>query len=127
MGDYALVNSCLISLNKQNIFDAWLHVKEYQNNRLRDACLAFFAQDLKWLEEQEQFGMLEVDDVCDVLKNSFCLVDDRTRFDSILVWRNLRRSPKPSMEQLKQLLDTIDWTDLPVTDLIADLDDRNLR
>ncbi len=127
MSNYGLVYSCLISLNKQNIFDAWLHVKEYQNNCLRDACLAFSAQNFEWLIEQGQFGMREVDDFFDVLKNSFCEVDDRTRYESIFAWRNLQRSPKPSVEQLKQLLATIDWADLPVTDLFVDLDDRNLR
>ncbi len=127
MRDYVLFYSCIISLNKQNLFDAWLHVYEYQNNRLRDACLAFSAENYTWLIEQEHFGMLQFDDFYKLLKYYHCHIDGKACFDSILAWRNLQRSPTPSMEQLKQLFDTIDWTDLAVTDLIADLDDRNLR
>ncbi len=105
------LQTSLIPDTAVKILDALEHKNELKSHpELREYCLHFIAENLKELAHHDDFPKLSFDNIFTLMNTMVEKEDNILRFDAIKLWFTARRTPKPTIDQFKRLIGTIDWT-----------------
>ncbi len=117
-------------MSRATLFDTWCFGRELDNQTVIKACLDFAARNFEWVEEQEAFCQLSLEDESGCLQHKRMDSRGKHQFDAIKKWHRLKRDPAPMKHDFEELIQAVNWRNMTednLLDIMESLEDKQLK